>query len=242
MIPLKSHTHIGYGFFALFSQFGNLNCKNRFLTIHGELSLTISGMTKVLGATATGINSWKYCVINTSYLRDKYSYVLTKIYNMNEDEKFTSAGIILLAGDHVLVVQGKDTEKWSFPKGHREGDEDVYTTATRELKEETGVELSNKDKYCTVYTYKYNYGEGEQLYKYLIYKTTRRITPIVGDPYEIKASKWVHMSSLANDNHYDKNRALRDYIRSQVKRKGTQVCGFGKTCRNGDTCLYQHPK
>lgn len=157
-----------------------------------------------------------------------------------DGEIFTSAGIILLAGDHILVVQGKYTGKWSFPKGHREGDEDAHATATRELKEETGVELSNKDKFCTIYTYKYDYGEGDQFYKYLIYKTTRRIKPIICDPEEIMSTKWVHVASLANDTHYDKNRALGDYIKSQVKRKATQKCGFGKSCRNGDMCLYKH--
>lgn len=53
----------------------------------------------------------------------------------------TSYGIILkLKGSNparFLVVRQKD--HWSFPKGHKEGNETVEQTVRRELEEETGI-------------------------------------------------------------------------------------------------------
>jgi len=39
----------------------------------------------------------------------------------------------------VLLVYGKKSEKWGFPKGHMEDGESEEVTALRELREETGI-------------------------------------------------------------------------------------------------------
>jgi len=51
----------------------------------------------------------------------------------------TSCGFILVNFDSVLLLQYPQGH-WSYPKGHVEGEEDHYTTARRELAEETGIE------------------------------------------------------------------------------------------------------
>ena len=126
---------------------------------------------------------------------------------------FDCAGIILLSGNNVLVVQGLNSKKWSFPKGHREDDENIHETAIRELREETGVELTNEEKYCKTITYIYNYGEGNKCYKYKIYRTSRSIIPKIGDPNEIRDVKWVQVDILKTG-RYNKNRSLKDWTRS----------------------------
>tara|TARA_B100001094_G_C17867827_1_gene640603 strand:- start:54 stop:497 length:444 start_codon:yes stop_codon:yes gene_type:complete len=51
----------------------------------------------------------------------------------------TSCGFILVNYDSILLLQYPQGH-WSFPKGHVEGsDLDNHETATRELKEETGI-------------------------------------------------------------------------------------------------------
>ena len=44
-----------------------------------------------------------------------------------------------------LLVFGKKSGKWGFPKGHQEEGESEEETALRELKEETGIGLSMND-------------------------------------------------------------------------------------------------
>ena len=49
------------------------------------------------------------------------------------------SGIILVRNRKFLIVRGRPTMKWSFPKGHVEDHETDKQTAIRELREETGV-------------------------------------------------------------------------------------------------------
>ncbi len=44
----------------------------------------------------------------------------------------------------VLVVKGRESGKWSFPKGHPKKGESGFECARRETLEETGLELSNE--------------------------------------------------------------------------------------------------
>ena len=45
--------------------------------------------------------------------------------------------------NNVLLVFGKKSQKWGFPKGHMEMGETEEETAIRELREETGIRLDN---------------------------------------------------------------------------------------------------
>lgn len=52
-------------------------------------------------------------------------------------------GIIVCdASQRYLLVFGKKSGKWGFPKGHQEEGETEEETALRELKEETGIRLT----------------------------------------------------------------------------------------------------
>ena len=53
-------------------------------------------------------------------------------------------GVILVSSrERILLVRGRKTGKWSFPKGHRELRESAYECALRELREETGIRLTH---------------------------------------------------------------------------------------------------
>lgn len=69
----------------------------------------------------------------------------------------TSCGFILLNYDSILLLQYPQGH-WSFPKGHIEqGDTNHHETASRELKEETGiksVEIDTTWESRTEYTFR----------------------------------------------------------------------------------------
>jgi 8-oxo-dGTP pyrophosphatase MutT (NUDIX family) len=44
----------------------------------------------------------------------------------------------------VALVRGRKTGKWSFPKGHGKSNETPLEASVRELKEETGVDMSGE--------------------------------------------------------------------------------------------------
>ena len=54
-------------------------------------------------------------------------------------------GTILVSPNNtVLLIKGRRTGKWSFPKGHSEQGETEIDCALRETYEETGIELTGK--------------------------------------------------------------------------------------------------
>ena len=59
--------------------------------------------------------------------------------------KIVGAGIIAMhfegSNIKILLVRGKQSGKWSFPKGHTEPNEDIIQTGIREMREETGIEI-----------------------------------------------------------------------------------------------------
>ncbi len=65
----------------------------------------------------------------------------------------TGATIIpILPDGRIVLIQRKDTGQWGLPGGIVDWGEDVITTAKRELKEETGLELSNVRRLVGVYS------------------------------------------------------------------------------------------
>jgi tRNA nucleotidyltransferase (CCA-adding enzyme) len=64
-----------------------------------------------------------------------------KVYLLRQLMK--KCGIIVFNTDvkKYLLVYGKKSHKWGFPKGHMEPMETEEETALRELKEETGIEI-----------------------------------------------------------------------------------------------------
>ena len=66
-------------------------------------------------------------------------------YNKMRNTKIVGAGIIAMhfegPNTRILLVRGKQSGKWSFPKGHAEPNEDIIQTGIREMKEETGIEI-----------------------------------------------------------------------------------------------------
>lgn len=90
-----------------------------------------------------------------------------------------------------LAVRGRHSQKWSFPKGHPEGNESDLECALRETWEETGVRLPSQ--YHTELTL----GTG----RYYVYYVDSEPTASIQDANEIQTTAWMTASQLNRADH-----------------------------------------
>jgi 8-oxo-dGTP pyrophosphatase MutT (NUDIX family) len=128
---------------------------------------------------------------------------------------YTGAGFVLLSSDlqSTLLVCDARSNKWGFPKGHREVyDNDDLSTAKRELFEETGIQ----DTQYSVYeeTFKIKKGSGSYIFRYAVLnEDERRVHLTPGPSYEIRSLAWVPVRELINSVHIlDGNIYLRTWL------------------------------
>lgn len=83
--------------------------------------------------------------------------------------------------NEILLVRGKKTGIWSFPKGHLSGGETGQQCALRELKEETGIDLLP-----------YRFFDTRKLFagEYFFYRVEEQLPTKPRDPNEISETGW----------------------------------------------------
>lgn len=124
---------------------------------------------------------------------------------------------------NVLLVKGRRSNKWSFPKGHSECDEPPVDCALRELFEETGVRLTTN--HCGYYMMK---GGG-----YFVFHIDVSCFLNTRDTNEISDTAWWPMSCLPRHTNIDvsifrshlktmPNKNPRDFIYSDDSNKKIQ--------------------
>lgn len=86
----------------------------------------------------------------------------------------------------VLLVQGRVSGKWSFPKGHAYADENPLTCARRETYEETGLTPS---PFCVS---KIHLSKGT----YFMYNVSLEANAKPRDTNEVSATKWVSVHDI----------------------------------------------
>jgi 8-oxo-dGTP pyrophosphatase MutT (NUDIX family) len=87
-----------------------------------------------------------------------------------------------------IIVQGRSTGKWSFPKGHSKRGELPLECAKREIEEETGISsslLSNPIHYMKL-------ASG----KYFIFELTNKIYFKPQDSFEVLQTKWATINEM----------------------------------------------
>jgi 8-oxo-dGTP pyrophosphatase MutT (NUDIX family) len=101
----------------------------------------------------------------------------------------------------ILVVKGKPTGKWSFPKGHSNENESAFQCASRELFEETGLILPQKyERILTLATGLY----------YLV--RSAELNAQIRDPNEILEIRWMSYDELKQvEVNVDVSTFLRNY-------------------------------
>lgn len=95
--------------------------------------------------------------------------------------------IIINNEGEVLLVRGRLSQKWSFPKGHCKKGETDLQTATRELYEETGLVLN--DKYTSYHKLKGG--------SYFVFAVTGRPLATCRDNREIAEVAWFPLKNIS---------------------------------------------
>jgi len=97
-------------------------------------------------------------------------------------------GVILISDeDKVLLVKGRKTSKWSFPKGHIKPSESWSECAFRECYEETGISLDHLIP-----------NHPKKLFSgyYYIYNNIQETKPNTNDSAEILEVAWVPIDKI----------------------------------------------
>ena len=113
-------------------------------------------------------------------------------------------GIIAISKENrILLVKGRERNKWSFPKGHYKGKEKEYECALRECYEETGICFKES---------KYDYYKKLISGCYYIFTGLDEMIPMIQDSNEICEVAWVSIPSMFGlRNNVDVNRFLDIY-------------------------------
>lgn len=115
-----------------------------------------------------------------------------------------SCGAIIFDGDKVLVLQ-QAAGHWGFPKGHVEKNETEVETATREIKEETNLDVEIN----TNYRYSESYSPAEGIEKEVIYfiakVTGGKIKP---QEEEVQKIEWLNYEEALNRLTFENSKNL----------------------------------
>jgi ADP-ribose pyrophosphatase YjhB (NUDIX family) len=110
-------------------------------------------------------------------------------------------GIFVSPNQKILLVKGKLSGKWSFPKGHPKEGETEFECATREIFEETGLKMpSTFERILNLATGIY----------YLIRSPEHKCE--INDNNEISEIAWMNLAELKNVKvNVDVNTFIREY-------------------------------
>ena len=95
-------------------------------------------------------------------------------------------GGILCTSSHYALVQGRYTNKWSFPKGHAHPGEPPMDCALREIAEETGLDALP----APLYSVRIGYGN------YFLFPFTHPVPLCPRDTHEIINARWVTLEEM----------------------------------------------
>ena len=87
----------------------------------------------------------------------------------------------------ILLVCGRKSKKWSFPKGHKKRGETYIECAVRETDEEAGINLENA---IPIAYQRLSIGE------YYFYDLQEETIPRINDSLEITEAKWMTVDEM----------------------------------------------
>ena len=121
----------------------------------------------------------------------KDNVVFPSAFRCYQDRSRKVYGCIVISTDNkILLVKGRTSQKWSFPKGHMEGKETSLQCAARELQEETGLCVTTEPIAFKKYS-----AAG-----YFIYSVTNEARLFPKDTREIEEADWFTFEDVSRLN------------------------------------------
>ena len=144
-------------------------------------------------------------VYTDNYFVKKAETELNKILSRSgNEEREKCCGCIVIKENNVLLIKQNEGH-WGFPKGHVEENETEIETATREVKEETNldVEVDSNKRYATEYVT--NVGKLKQVVFFIAKCIGGEIK---AQECEVSEIRWVEFDEAIKLITYDNTRAL----------------------------------
>ena len=122
--------------------------------------------------------------------------------------------ILLNRFNETVVIKGRQSEMWSFPKGHGEYRELPLEACIRELREETGIDLKGAQPDDEI-----RFRSGT----YFVFFVSERLAIVPEDTDEVMEAMWVPISRLP---YLACNKDLRSFCNSPKKNIVLQKLGY----------------
>lgn len=136
------------------------------------------------------------------------------------DESFGIVPLLEKEGEfYLFLVRHKKSNFWGFPKGHKEQGEDDFSTAERELLEETGLKvLSYLHKEPFLEKYRFSH-QGTIIHKQVSYFLAFTTEKFSLDNREIIEGRWVLLSEAESLATYQEGKSLCLAVASFLKKR-----------------------
>jgi ADP-ribose pyrophosphatase YjhB (NUDIX family) len=142
---------------------------------------------------------------------------------MSTEPEFSAGGVVVRGDECVVIVPVKRSQEGkrvlALPKGHPDGDETPEQAATREVREETGVEAELVEPLGDV-TYFYQ-RKGRRIHKRVRFFLFRYVSGSTDDhDQEIEDARWMPLAEAAENLTYpgERDMAARALSRVQADR------------------------
>jgi 8-oxo-dGTP pyrophosphatase MutT (NUDIX family) len=151
------------------------------------------------------------------------------VQKLNPGRKLPAGAGMVLVNKHrqVLLVQGAETGKWSFPKGHLEKGESPIQTALREFYEETGLNLKKTPHRILANK---NIGN-EKYYRFygIVLKNEEDAVFTINRPNEILKISWKSLEEI-QELHNETNYYIRESYEFMKQLMNTYEVLLGNSC------------
>ncbi|KAL3817992.1 hypothetical protein ACJIZ3_003897 [Penstemon smallii] len=137
-------------------------------------------------------------------------------------------GFVLNDKDEVLVVQEKHCSPnllglWKIPTGFIHENEEIYTGAVREVKEETGIDTEFVEVVSFRHAKNVSFEKSDLFFVCMLRPLS---TAIVVDDLEIQAAKWMPLDEFVNQPLIQGDNMFKKIFEMCVARLGKRYCGL----------------